>query len=196
MKKLLHACLFLMTLQSYKSVAQDQAFGLRAGSNLSKIAITNYKGPWFKYAIVPAYQFSGFVNTKLKNKINLQTELSYSVKGWAEKTPSTYKMLFHYLTVPIILKYNLNKNIGIATGLEPSFMLNYKKYNLFTYRKWDLCANAGIEFKLSSKISFELRYNHGLIPLTTLENRDSQGHNQQTIGFSNRTLQTSLSYLF
>jgi len=71
MKNLLHIILCLMAIHSKVSFAQNQMFGLRTGVNVSKVSSINYMDNWIKYATVPGYHFSGFVETQLQNNFNL-----------------------------------------------------------------------------------------------------------------------------
>lgn len=187
--------LFLILLHPDQLFAQNQAFGLRTGVNVSKVTVTNLDSKLPFYNPLPAYHFSGLIRTELRNKLDLQTELSYSVKGLKDNNPDKFTEKFHYLTLPVIIQYNLNKNLSVEAGLEPSYLLNYKQCVPLVERKWDLCADLGLAFRLSSVFSLGLRFNHGLIPITTLDIRDSQGRNLKMARYGNRTLQVSLSYL-
>ncbi|KAA6439263.1 PorT family protein [Dyadobacter flavalbus] len=194
MIKLLNFFLLSILLQPFQCFAQNQQFGIRAGVNASKIFITNLDSDIPSFKPLPAYHISGLVKTELNNKSGLQTELSYTVKGFAENNSIWFRKRFHYLTLPVLLNYKLSQNILVTAGLEPSYFLNYQQCIALVERRWDVCADSGFEFRLSSLFSLGLRYNHGLIPVNTIDSRDSQGQHLNTIRFSNRTLQVSLSY--
>lgn len=101
-------------------------FGVKAGINFANIY---EKETGFDYGNRTGIHFGGMVQIPISKKLFLQPELVYSMQGSNADIPeeeTRLKMKMDYLTVPLIVKYNVFKRFNVEAGPQIGFLLNSK----------------------------------------------------------------------
>jgi opacity protein-like surface antigen len=119
-----------------------------------------------------------FVNTFLFRNTAVQMEIKYAGRGARKKTSETdteiYKLNLHYIDLPVLLQYEVQKRIlaeaGIITGylfgasgednggkLDRDYLVDFKKFDL----NWLL----GLRYRFNKNISAGIRYSYSLISI-------------------------------
>ena len=114
MKKVLFC--FFMVIGGLELHAQGITVGLKGGVNLSSINVDNGR---FR----PGYQAGGFAELMVLPRLGLQTELLYTYQN-SEINDNPYE--FRYISIPILLRFNLNKNINLQVGPQYNMLLESK----------------------------------------------------------------------
>lgn len=104
----------------------------------------------------------------LKNNFSIQTEYLYSqVNGEDKRTGIKY--MLNYLSMPVLLKYQLSSKVAAEVGPQADLLITAKKKineisSNITHdteeRNFGLAA--GLDFKLIKDVSLNARYSHGL----------------------------------
>ena len=132
----------------------------------------------------------------INDKFDIQAELLYSQQGFKSDIQLAYyggilisggyKLLSHYINIPLVLKYYPVKRIFIEAGPQAGFCLSSK---ISPSVDWDVDYNVldfslvgGIGIDLGEGLTFNARYNHGFT--NTFPHFD----------YKNRVFQFSLSY--
>jgi hypothetical protein len=175
MKK--YIAFFVLGFTLYSSASAQVSLGVKAGG-----AITSLPGD---YNNDTKNGFYGGVTGELPvgKKFSIAAELVYSLQGnkqrimfaeWAPNdsyyaTGKKENMNLSYVNLPLLVKYQVIKNIFIETGLQPGLLVNARvktsqgsgdiKDN---YESFDLSWPVGIGFKLRNGLGANLRYNTGL----------------------------------
>lgn len=154
-------------------------YGLKVGINFSNIS---EKETGFDYRNRTGFHIGGLVQIPLSKKFFLQPELMYSTQGSNAEIPeeeTRLKMKMDYLTIPIMVKYNVFKRFNIEAGPQIGFLLSSKitaEYqdpdvifdDGFTlddkeYKNTiDLSLGLGASYDWTSNFSTGIRYNLGI----------------------------------
>lgn len=148
--------------------AQILRFGIKAGLNYanqtgSSITInsTNYKTE-----AITNYHFGLVSELKLSERFALQPELIYSTQGANYKAIDAindFKNNVGYITIPLMLKINLNKAFFIDLGPQASFLLSKKNdFTIKNQNTYDFGVGAGLGIKITKSIFINARYVLGL----------------------------------
>ena len=196
-RTILFIALFIFIINS---VSAQMTFGPKVGLNLSK---ENYG----EKLIDDDIDFRAGLNVgffgkyKIKEKLDIQAELLYSQQGYKDNVPiiyiggygirDGYKILSHYLNIPVLLKYYVYKGFYIEAGPQLGFCFGARLQHdekgideIFDMdRKLiDFSVAGGVGIDISSKLSINARYNHGFTEIAPESD------------FKNRVIQISLSY--
>ena len=134
-----------------------------------------------------------FGKYKIKEKIDIQTELLYSQQGYKDNIPSAnvgwyiisggYKILSHYINIPVVIKYYYHKSFYVEAGPQIGFCLGSRMQHneeyideviKMDYKTADFSIVGGLGFDIGNMLSVNARYNHGLTntaPQSDLKNR-------------------------
>ncbi|MEQ6166354.1 porin family protein [Ekhidna sp. MALMAid0563] len=117
--------LFILILVSF--CASGQRMGLKAGLNIGKERVSD---SGITITSESTYFFMGgfFISEKLSNDISLGGEIIYSLDGGKYNLSSfgsfgTYTDRFHYLSIPVLLKYHASKYFNVNAGPQIGFLL-------------------------------------------------------------------------
>ena len=138
--KLLPLALLLFIGSS--AFSQSFSLGIKGGANLGKIS-----GHPFKDEFALGYHVGAFSTIGLGKKFAIQPEVVFNQVN--VDTSSHFSDIYegfnhidniqlHYLTIPILVSYNLNKFISLQAGPQFGVLINQNK---------DLLANGGDAFK-------------------------------------------------
>ena len=157
---------------NYYSPQNSIHFGLKSGLNITNIAISKYNNKAGVHAgIFGEFKFNNFA---------IQPELLYSLQGAQYSTEvlnivsATYKCNFHYLHIPLMLKYYVIDGLAFEIGPQLGILLSAKSEETFGslsdsdelkdfMHDIDFSFNFGASYKIPSiPLGFYTRYSLGL----------------------------------
>ncbi|MEO6894270.1 MAG: porin family protein [Ginsengibacter sp.] len=170
--------LIILLLISSSLFSQGLTFGLKAGANLGKIDGQSFKNEYNlgyhagafvtigsgKWAIQPEVLFNQ-VNTDTASDFNQITQLH-----------NVGKIQLQYLSIPIMVNYNLSNILAIQAGPQFGILMDKSK-NLVqngkdAFKTQNFSVAAGLQLKVS-KLRVYGRFVGGLADLNNLENKDT-----------------------
>ncbi len=188
MKKIIAAtAILLATLQAQ---SQNIAIGIKAGANLTKVT-----GKAFKEEFDLGYHAGAFAEIELNKSWGIQPEVLFNqvntnrasgidsiFNNWQQNTSS---IQLNYLTIPILLRVNINSLISLNFGPQFGMLLN-KNESLWSNGKTavksgDLSAVGGITVRLRALRIFG-RYVIGLNNINDIPNSDEWKSQQIQLG--------------
>jgi hypothetical protein len=196
MKKIV---LSLFILTSFVSLSQAQGIrlGVKAGANLNKIS-----GQSFNDGFDLSYHFGGFMEIDFNKKWGVQPELLWSQSSGK---PSSFKTVYstsvsplldgnqqiklNYLSIPLLLRYNIGGILSLNAGPQFSILLNNDKTLLqngqsaFKNGDFAMVAGAQLNFKF---LRIYGRYNIGLQNINDIDNKDKWTNQQIQAGIGFR----------
>ena len=145
-----------------------------------------------------------FGNYRLRERLDLQAEVSYSQQGYKNVIPITdvggtvipggYKLLTHYLNLPALVRFYPVKRIYLEAGPQIGFRLGHKYYS--GEMEWrdidrergdgrvDFSFVGGVGILLGKGFSVDARYCYGLPVKSRVEGLD----------YGNRVIRFSVAY--
>ena len=173
----------LTVLASSLSFAQQ--FGVKAGLNLSDISNTStavdtkmktglYAGVTATFPITESYSIKPEL---VYNQMGAKTDL-YDFGGIIGQVSTTTKL--DYLSLPIMLQYNLPSNLYLEVGPEFSYMLSANQslntiitpstnINMDYLNRFNVGAGVGAGLKINENLGINARYTFGLTQITQLK---------------------------
>ena len=106
-----------------------------------------------------------------------QMELRYIMKGAYESenidNAIYYKLVLHYVDIPVTVHYLYKKNFLLELGVAPEFIVYNREEDEYgetpegapPFHKLTMSAIAGIGYILWDKITFNFRYNYSVVPI-------------------------------
>ncbi|HVU56591.1 MAG TPA: porin family protein [Puia sp.] len=118
----------LLTLPlSYHAFSQDARIGFKGGLSIATMVKTNDK----TFSSTPLYAFNGgaVIQLPLGKLIAIQPEVLFSQKGYRAAGTSLagdydYRRIASCLDIPLLLKLNLSKELGVVIGPQYSYLLS------------------------------------------------------------------------
>lgn len=170
--------LIILVLISSSLFSQVLTFGIKGGANMGKIDGQSFKDEYNlgyhvgafvtigagKWAIQPEVLFNQ-VNTDTASDFNQITQLH-----------NVGKIQLQYLSIPIMLNYNLSNILAIQAGPQFGILMDKSKNlvqngkDAFKTRNFSMAA--GLQLKVS-KLRVYGRFVGGLSDLNNLENKDT-----------------------
>lgn len=177
-KLLVFALLFFGSFLFISSSAYSQSFslGIKAGANLGKI-----EGHAFKDEFALGYHVGGFATIGLGKKFAIQPEVLFNQIN--NDTTTHFSDVFRvqnakdiqlkYLSIPILLNYNLSKFLSIQVGPQFGVLLN-KNDNLLqngenAFKPGDFSLVGGLQLNLL-KFRIYGRYVGGVTDINHINN--------------------------
>jgi hypothetical protein len=182
MKKNLIAITLLLIASATTIQAQFLKVVAKGGANVTKIT-----GSSFDEKFTYGYHAGGFATIKLSKKIGLQPEVLFSQINTS--TDSSFNTLYNslinpnyvknislkYLTIPVVLNYNLHKRVALQGGVQYAKLIDGNKTLLRNgeeaFKSGDFSALAGIQVSVS-RFVLSGRYLVGLNNINDIDNRD------------------------
>jgi hypothetical protein len=190
------AILFLLFI-NYSGYSQVN-FGVKSGINIAttKDIITFPKNRMGWY-------MGGLAKIPISKKFFLEPELIYSSKGYRYIDLSdgeTVAMRLNYLTVPILLGYEIDHKTKVVLGTELGYLLkatNYFNKENFDAtsnfpQKFDIGINIGLAYNITKSLGSEIRYSYGF---KNLYQTDIMGNRRSEFKGANRVFQIGVYYL-
>ena len=183
--------------------------GLKEGLSINTIT------EGFSYSYSIGFNAGVLAKIPLKNKMYIQPEILYSVKG--EHFPSlgfggpastgfhsAGTLNLNYLAVPLLFGYRLVDKISIVAGPEFGFLLNANSYFdnsnhsvTSNFQNFDVGVDLGASYRLYKNFGIELRYYYGFKDLAKVTYTDPNGNPiESTTAGSNRVFQFGIYYIF
>lgn len=188
---MLRAIFILLLFLPSGSFAQTE-YGIKGGLNLSDIVMTNYINPDVEsdLNLKLGLHAGVFLNGMVNEKLGMAAELLYSDKG----VKANSNIHLHYITIPLILQYQLADNIFAEVGPELGYLFSARSKHgnvSNTYHnKFDLSLDGGFRFNAPGLI-FGIRYCAGLFSVREpIETIGVSGN--EKIKYQNRVLQLSV----
>lgn len=189
MKKLLTS-LILLIIFSAVTNAQKLTVGGKLGANLTKVS-----GQAFNDGYALGYHVGAFAEIDLNKSLGIQPEVLWNQTNtkpasnlndplvqWQDNTKD---IKLNYLTIPILLRYNVAGPLTLNLGPQFGILLNKDK-SLWkngkqAFKGGDFSLTAGATINVS-KLRIYGRYNIGLSNLNDVGNQDSWKSQQVQLG--------------
>lgn len=185
------AC-FLITNSYAQKKNGHFAIGAKAGANLTKIS-----GKSFNEEFILTYQAGAFMEIDFSKKLGIQPEVLWSQTQGKTSTglASIYTGLsspqggnpvtLQYLSIPILLRYNVGDLITLHAGPQFGILLNQNQ-NIFAngrdaFKQGDFSMVGGLQLNLKTLRVYG-RYNIGLNNLNDIDNADNWKSQQLQLG--------------
>ena len=160
--------------------AQGFGVGVKVGTNINKL-----QGQSFKDQFTYGYSAGVYADIKTGKKWSIQPEVLFNQVSTdtSDKFSELYninadkvsKIKLNYLSIPILLNYNLSKGISLQAGPQFGILMSQSKGLLQNgkdaFKTGDFSMLGGLQLKFSS-IRLYGRYAIGLSNLNDIDNRD------------------------
>jgi Outer membrane protein beta-barrel domain len=186
-----------ITLFSLANVqAQGIKMGVKGGVNLSNIGSSSFKSDYLF-----AFQGGAFFEIDFNKKVGIQPEILFSqtslkkgvgfdsLYAGISNLASDGNVTLSYLSIPVLLRYNVNKLLTIHVGPQYSILID-KKETLLANGK---SAFANGEFSIVGGLQLNLtffrvyaRYNIGLTNINDIQDKDKWQNQQLQFGIGFR----------
>ncbi len=192
MKKVV-ALLFAILFFGIITQAQDIKWGIKAGSNFTEIS-----GRSFNQNFNLAYQAGLFSEIDFTNTIGIQPEILFS--EISSTTTSGLNAVYsnfnlnhpfnlNYLSIPILLRYNLNKLVTLNVGPQFSILMSNNNSVMETgenaFKQGDVSMVGGIQLNLAAFRIYG-RYAIGISDLNNISSQDTWNSQQIQLGIGLR----------
>lgn len=165
MKKILALFTICLPLFTY---SQRFEGGPLFGINVSQIDGDTWGG-YNKAGLVGG----AFVYTDFSNKWGAQMEIRYAEKGSAQskRNPEHLKIRLRYIELPLLITYDLNRNIDLQAGGVLGFLFSAQENQGYGYEdfeqfdKYSVEACIGGSYKFSDNLSINVRMAYSVIPI-------------------------------
>ena len=168
-------------LLSAAANAQTWHFGPKLDVNYSTI-----KGNGVKNKFSLGFQAGGFAEYNFNKHWAIQPELLYSWSAYKKdadfltyynnygRTGAGEKINLATISVPLLVRYNLNKTISVLAGPQYSYLIyddeDLLKNDRQAFKNSEISANVGVQVNLE-KVGFYARYNKGLTDVNDVDER-------------------------
>ncbi len=155
--------------------------GVIAGLTASQVDGDSYAG-FDKVGL----QGGVFVNTLISRNAGIQMEIKYAGRGARKKTtessPDVYKLTLHYIDIPVLLQYEVQKKFILEAGIVTGYLFaaageenggKLDKDYLVDFNKFDLDWLLGLRFRFNDHLSAGIRYSYSLFSISEYENINS-----------------------
>ena len=130
--------------------------------------------------------------------------MGYILKGSEtslEKYPDfpKYKYKLHYLTLPILVNYNIVDKLSLGIGIDLSYLIKgdyVRIYDTKDFSSFDLSGVVGIDYSILKFMDIAVRYGYGITPVISFEIADNTGNDIGDANLFNHYFQISLRYNF
>lgn len=169
--------------------AQGLRLGIKGGANLSKIS-----GHSFNDEFKTGYQLGGFAEIDFSKEIGIQPEILFSeFRGRTGSNISDItaglnrdeNIKLNYLSIPILLRINVAKELTLNVGPQYSILVNNHKTTLQNgqdaFKSGDFAMVGGAQLNLGA-LRIYGRYNIGLSNINDLGDQDKWKSQQLQFG--------------
>ena len=170
--------IFTLGIFGFYTAFSQVTFGIKAGTTLNKIS-----GKSFKDEFSFGYHAGAFATVHLGKKLGIQPEVLFNQVNTdtSSNFSSVYqfnhidKIKLSYLTIPILLNYNLSNILALQVGPQFGILIDQNKDLLKNggdaFKKGDFSMVGGLQVKL---LKFRLygRYLIGLNDISNINNQD------------------------
>lgn len=157
--------------------SQSVKFGIKAGLNYANELGTNISvnGEDYKTEAITSYHAGLVAQIALFKGVVFQPELLYSTQGATySRALEDIKNELGYISIPAILKIDLNKTFSLELGPQASFLLSEKNnFDAKDSTTFDFAAVGGLGLKITKSLFLQARYVLGLTEMS----KDAQTKN-------------------
>lgn len=159
------------------SFSQGLAFGIKGGASINKLT-----GKSFKEEFSFGYHVGAFATIGMGEKLSLQPEFLFNqidvdtASNFSAVSPNFNRVKsiqLKYLSIPILLNYNLNKIIALQAGPQFGILIDQNEdlmqNSADAFKKGDLSMIGGLQLKLL-KFRVYGRYVIGLSDISDVAN--------------------------
>jgi hypothetical protein len=170
-------------------------FGIKAGANLNMI-----DGQAFSETFDLTYHLGGFAEINFNKKWGIQPELLWnqtsgntstfnSLYATVSNPNATQNIKLNYLSIPVLLRYNVNKLVSLNLG--PQFGILLKDESTLLLNGQSAFKNGDFSMVGGVQLNFALlriygRYNVGLMNINDIDNKDKWTNQQLQFGIGLR----------
>jgi opacity protein-like surface antigen len=153
--------------------AQRFIGGIMAGFTASQVDGDSYAG-YNK----PGFQGGVFVTTPMNTLFSARLEIRYSSRGAlhaaSKDNTGYYRLGLHYIDIPVSATLMVKHFGWIEAGLIPGYLFaaggrddagKLPDETLVEFRKFDLGTMLGVHFRLTEKLSLQVRYAYSLFSI-------------------------------
>lgn len=192
MKKILFALLALTIVVINAHAQGGVKIGIKAGANLNQIS-----GQTFKDGYDLSYHLGGFAEIDFNKKWGIQPEVLWSQSKTTRSSGfnSIYQNAFSssgdqqikldYLSIPILLRYNVGKILTLNAGPQFGILLNQNDNLLVNgnnaFKKGDFAMVFGTQLNFNFLRVYG-RYNIGLQNINDIDNKEKWTNQQIQLG--------------
>ena len=150
--------------------AQSIKFGVKAGINYANEIGTNIivNGDNYKTDAITSYHAGIVAEIGLFKGLVFQPELLYSTQGSSYKNAiEEFKNELGYVSIPAVLKIDLNKSFSLELGPQASFLLSEKNnFDEKDANTFDFSVVGGLGLKITKSLFVQARYVLGLTEMS------------------------------
>lgn len=183
-----------LTLIAITSNAQGVRLGAKLGANLNKVT-----GKSFSDEFDLSYHAGGFLEIDFSKKLGIQPEVYFNqatttrTSGfnsiYTANPNANTNIKLNYLSIPILLRYNVGKIVTLQAGPQFSILMNNDKTLLqngkSAFDDGDFAMAAGLTLNLKMLRVYG-RYNVGLNNINDIDNQDKWKNQQLQLGLGLR----------
>jgi hypothetical protein len=194
---------FIIAL-SATSYSQDFRAGVQLGITGTQVTGDQLAG------FNKAGLFGGFfVNRDIGNLGDGQLEINFIQKGSRKNAHPDkgdyvkYLLRLNYVEVPVMYRFRIKNFLKIEAGVMFAYLINTKEFDIqgqvipdptvAGFKKYDLSAFAGLNYKINDKLSLSLRYSYSVLAIRPKPNSVTYRYDS---GQFNEVVCTSLQYNF
>lgn len=176
------------------SQAQGVRLGAKLGANFNKVT-----GKSFSEEYDLSYHVGGFLEIDFSKKLGIQPEVYFNqatttrTSGfdafYQENPNANTKIKLNYLSIPVLLRYNVGRIVTLQAGPQFSILMNNDNTLLQNgadaFKDGDLAMAAGLTLNLKMLRVYG-RYNVGLNNINDIDNQDKWKNQQLQLGLGLR----------
>lgn len=192
MKKLFFLTLALCTILTANAQKSKRDEGIKLGIK-GGLNVANLMGDVEDVAIRTSIHAGLVAEIIVNDKFSIQPELLYSGQGASDTREGGGRIKLDYITLPVLAKFPIAKNLSLETGPQIGFLISGKykdndsNKTIPDTKTIDFGLNAGLNYELNNGVFFQARYNLGLTDV---------GYAGDNIRASNAVIQFSIGKLF
>jgi len=179
------ACTVLLFVLSNCIAAQKFDAGLLLGLNTSQITGDNFSG-YNQPGLIAGIWTARTIGAKSR----ISMEIQYLPKGSRKNSKPTdatfifYRLRLHYIDIPLVYQYTIHKNFSLESGLSYGaligvyeadengpFVGNFASQEQF--KRSDISFVAGINWRMTDRLTFNLRSTNSIFPVRDHPNKVS-----------------------
>jgi hypothetical protein len=178
--------------------AQTWHFGPKLDANYSTI-----KGNGIKNKYTAGFQIGGFAEYNFNKHWAIQPELLYTWSQYKKgsdfltyynnsgRSAAGNKINLASVSLPLLLRYNLNKTISFLAGPQASYLIyddeDLLKEDKQAFKNYELSANLGVQVNIEN-VGFYARFNKGLNNINDVDDRYTWKSSHIQVGIAVRIM--------